>query len=261
MEYRLESGTDQRSAPLVLCLHGQGMNEDWFALLLQKLFSLPAHFLIPRAPIPVGEEKSGGSWYHYDGDPDRFLHELRRLDAELLEFLSDVERTHHLEPRARILFGFSQGGYAAGYIALHHPELFGGLIVSGARVKTETLKWDTGDTQSASLPDTTLGDGDSKSVGAGGRKVASSVGAKVVSAGGSKLAGGAVSSVGGPGSIKVLLCHGRRDRSVSPEAAERSHRELMQMGIEVTTETFGAGHVINREQIAAIASWLRMNFL
>lgn len=216
MEYRLESGTDQRDAPLVLCLHGQGMNEDWFALLLQKLFSLPAHFLIPRAPIPVVGEKSGGSWYHYDGDQDRFLQELRRLEAELLDFLSGAQRAHHFEPRARILFGFSQGGYAAGYIALQHPEIFGGLIVSGARVKTEAVVSGT----------------DS-----------------------------AASSPSGAGRIKVLLCHGRRDRSVLPEAAERSHRELAEMGIEVTTETFGAGHVINRDQIAAIASWLRVNFL
>jgi hypothetical protein len=155
---------------------------------------------------------------------------------------------------------------------LQHPETFGGLIVSGARVKTEAVvsgagaasssPSGAGDTQSVSLSNVkTVGDSDSKSVGAGGPRVASSVGAKAAATGGSKPAGVAASSLADAASIKVLLCHGRRDRSVLPEAAERSHRELAQMGIEVTTETFGAGHVINREQIDAIASWLRVNFL
>lgn len=224
MRFRIESGTDQSSAPLVLCLHGQGMNEEWFALLLQKLFVLPAHFVIPRAAIAMtaeGTGKPGASWYDYDGDQDRFLRELARVEAELLRFLSDVERDHQLEPRHRVLFGFSQGGYAAGYIALRHPDIFDGLIVSGARVKTESL-WGSDVPSSAQLASARTADG---------------------------------------GPMKVLLCHGRRDRMVLPEAAERSHRELETRGLAVTTETFGAGHVINREQIAAIATWLRLSFL
>ena len=58
MKFRLDSGTSDPAAPLVLCLHGQGMNEDAFAAPLRRLFSLPAHFLIPRAipgdPIETG---------------------------------------------------------------------------------------------------------------------------------------------------------------------------------------------------------------
>jgi phospholipase/carboxylesterase len=211
MKFRLESGTSDPAAPLVLCLHGQGMNEDAFAAPLRRLFSLPAHFLIPRATIPMGDD-GGASWYHYDGDQGRFVRELERVEQELLRFVSEVERAHGLEPAARILFGFSQGGYAAGWVALRNPEIFRGLIVSGARVKTESLDWH-----------------DPRMAGAAG--------------------------------IRILLCHGRRDRLVLPEAAERSHRELAERGYSVTTQTFGGGHGIHREQIGAIATWLRVNFL
>jgi predicted esterase len=37
------------------------------------------------------------------------------------------------------VLGFSQGGYCGGVIALRHSDRFRGLVVSGARVKTEIL--------------------------------------------------------------------------------------------------------------------------
>lgn len=77
-------------APLMLALHGMGMTEDSFALLLQKLFVLPFRFLIPRGPLPVEvrrESRAGASWYVYDGDPDRFRLELDRTQGLLLDLL------------------------------------------------------------------------------------------------------------------------------------------------------------------------------
>jgi len=223
MEFRLESGTSDAAAPLILCLHGQGMNEDAFASVIRRLFSLPAHFLIPRATIPVGED-GGASWYHYDADQEHFARELDRVERELLQVLSGVERAHRLTPAARILFGFSQGGYAAGWIALRRPDVFRGLIVSGARVKTEVLD----------------------------RPRSKSVGGEP---------SGATRPRASTDGLGILLCHGRRDRLVLPEAAERSHRELAERGYSVTSQTFGGGHRVHREQIGAIATWLRANFL
>lgn len=234
MEFRLESGTSDLTAPLVVCLHGQGMNETAFAAILQRLFSLPAHFLIPRATIPIGDEE-GASWYHYDGDQEHFVRELDRVERELLQFISEVERERGLEPSARILFGFSQGGYAAGWIALRRPEIFRGLIVSGARVKTESLdRVDTDPRGSHSTEGTPISPNVWESP---------------------------YSNSPGASGIKILLCHGRRDRLVLPEAAERGHRELAERGYSVTTQTFGGGHGIHREQLGAIATWLRVNFL
>jgi predicted esterase len=119
------------------------MDEDSFALLLQRLHELPFRFLTPRAPHPVEvrrEERIGASWYSYDGDQERFRRELDRTEAFVLSLLDSVEAELALKPRHRVLLGFSQGGYCGSYIALRHPERFSGLIVSGARVKTEFLE-------------------------------------------------------------------------------------------------------------------------
>jgi phospholipase/carboxylesterase len=189
------------------------MNEDWFALLLGRLFGLPCRFVIPRAPLPLPARggKPAASWYDYDGDQPRFLRELARVEAHVLDQLAQIETAMRWTPRERLILGFSQGGYAGAFIALRHPERFGGLIVSGARVKTEAL--------------------------AGHLDEAARSG------------------------IQVLLCHGRRDRLVSPEAAERSHLELAARGVRVTSQTFEGGHTLDRRQITCIAAWIRHSIL
>src|SRR5258706_5164478 len=77
MSWRLDGAASRRDAPLVLALHGMGMDEDSFALLLQKLFVLPCRFLLPRGPYPVevrGEERRiGAAWYAYDGNQEKFV--------------------------------------------------------------------------------------------------------------------------------------------------------------------------------------------
>jgi len=142
LAWRLDGAATDPVAPLVLALHGQGMDENLFALLIQKLFTLPCRFLLPRAPWPFEHGRPpriGWSWYPYDGDQERFLGELVRTERMLLGLLQHVETTHGLRPQRRIVLGFSQGGYCGGVLALRHPELFAGLVVSGARVKTEVL--------------------------------------------------------------------------------------------------------------------------
>jgi predicted esterase len=139
--WRLDGSPDP-AAPLVVCLHGMWMDEDFFAVLLQRLFDLPYRFLIPRAPLPVasrGLGKHAASWYDYDGDQDRFRAELLRSESLLLRVLAKVETERGLVPRGRAMLGFSQGGYCGSFVAIRHPEVFRGMIVSGARVKTEFL--------------------------------------------------------------------------------------------------------------------------
>jgi len=145
LAWRLDGAATAADAPLVLCLHGMGMEEDFFALLLQKLFPLPFRFLIPRAPYPMptmGEGRIGASWYAYDGDQKRFRRELERAEAMVMRVVDDVERVQGLTPRARVVLGFSQGGYLGAWTSLRHPERFHGMVVSGARVKTEWLEPD-----------------------------------------------------------------------------------------------------------------------
>lgn len=127
--------------PLVLCLHGWGMDGDWFARLTQGLFGVPAIFLFPTAPREVKKEDGsvGWSWYDYDGDSDSFVRELGRLEVLLLQFVHDFEQVHGLRVPGRALVGFSQGGYGGSYVALRNPGVFRGLAISGARIKDEAL--------------------------------------------------------------------------------------------------------------------------
>ena len=213
MPWRLDGDPSDPTAPLVVGLHGMGMDEDFFAILLQKLFVLPFRFLLPRGPYPVevgSEHRIGASWYAYDGDQDRFRIELERTERIILELLRSVESAHGLRPRTRVLYGFSQGGYCGSYLALRNPDLFGGMVIAGARVKTELLEMEM------------------KEAAARG--------------------------------FRVLLCHGKRDSSVSPEAAARSRDALAKAGVDVTFETFEAGHSVNRAQIDVVARWLERHF-
>ena len=141
LAWRLDGNATDSTAPLLLCLHGFGMNEDYFAALLQSLFGLPWNIVTVRAPIRASEVKGRAySWYDYDGNQDRFRAELQRTDALLSGFLPAVEEELELSPERRVLLGFSQGGYCGAYVALQNPNVFEGMIISGARVKVEILK-------------------------------------------------------------------------------------------------------------------------
>jgi len=208
-QWRLDGDASDPTRPLVLAMHGYGMDEDFFARLLHKLFDGPARFLVPRAPMRgvLGlDVKNGSSWYAYDGDQTRFRQELERLEAEIPEFVADVEAAQGLAPTERYILGFSQGGYGGSWVALRRPDLFRGMIVSGARVKTEWLQEEM-------------------------------------------LAAAA-------GGFRALLCHGEKDRSVKPEAAERSRRDLLDAGVEVERRSFDGGHSLGRAQVSAMAEWL-----
>ncbi len=209
MHWRLDGKGVKADSPLVLCLHGQWMTEDLFALLLQKLHSLPFRFLTPRAPYPAqfpGKKKIGASWYPYDGNQDRFLKELAITESAIIRLLLDVERDEDLRPSARLVLGFSQGGYTGSFVALRHSDLFDALIVSGARVKTEVL--------------------------------------------GDEIA--AASERG----MRVMICHGSKDKAVPPVAAERSAKELIAGGVETDLHYFDTAHTIGKRQVGAIREWL-----
>ncbi len=120
------------------------MERAFFAALLSPLSDLPIRVLVPQAPerttLVHGRRRAVPSWYDYDGDPGRFQAELERSEQLITRFTGDVEGELGLRPRKRILLGFSQGGYCGAYVALRRPDLFGGMVISGARVKTEILE-------------------------------------------------------------------------------------------------------------------------
>lgn len=200
--------TAPATAPLLLCLHGQGQNEDFFATLLRGLHTLPWNILTVRAPVALGEGREAGySWYDYDGNQERFRAELQRTDDLLRACLESVEAELGLQPSHRFLLGFSQGGYCGSYVALKNAGRFAGMVISGARVKVEILE----DTIHAA-------------------------------------------AVRG---FRALLCHGKRDASVTQEAAESSLAGLRSGGIDAVLQLFDSGHAIGRAQVAAIRDWLQ----
>ena len=60
--------------------------------------------------------------------------------------------------------------------------------------------------------------------------------------------------------FRVLLCHGLRDASVLPEAAEASRDALVAGGLEVELRTFDSGHSLGRDQIETIGLWLQLHW-
>ena len=56
--------------------------------------------------------------------------------------------------------------------------------------------------------------------------------------------------------FEVLLCHGKQDDSVPPEAAERSRAGLETAGVHVELRWFDSWHSLGRGQVRAIAEWL-----
>src|ERR1700752_4660387 len=86
MSWRMDGAASSGDAPLVLALHGMGMDEDTFAALLGGPAALAIRVLVPRGPCPVevrGEGRIGGRCYPYDGDQERFRRELIRTENVL----------------------------------------------------------------------------------------------------------------------------------------------------------------------------------
>lgn len=142
LHWRRDGAATHVEAPVLVTLHGFRMNEDSFALLLQGLFDLPIHILSFRGPLSaegLTGAGPGASWYDYDGDQERFRRELDRVEETLLRAIEEAESTLGLRPGVRFLLGFSQGGYCGSVVALRRVDHFRGMIISGARVKTEIL--------------------------------------------------------------------------------------------------------------------------
>ena len=212
--WRLDAPEADPTLPLVVGLHGQGMDEDFFARVLRGLLDQPVRVLLPRAPFPIegrSAGRNGASWYDYDGDQERFRTELQRTEALVLDLISAVEREQGLTPRRRWLMGFSQGGYCGSWIAVRNTGLFHGMAIVSARVKTEFLADEM-------------------------RRAAAS-------------------------RFEVLLCHGRQDVSVHPDAAERSRAGLAEAGVPVELRWFDSGHSLGKRQVEAIAEWLKTKSL
>ena len=129
---------------------------------MEKFERVLRHLEIPRMVLVVPEGvypfeirretiEIGYAWYLYRGDQAEFREHLLRSESYLLRLLDQVAEDHPIDPRRSVLLGFSQGGYLAGFMALRHPERFGGLVLASSRLKHEFLEKEL---QSGDLPHT-----------------------------------------------------------------------------------------------------------
>ena len=143
-----------RRYPLVTALHGMGMNAEEFARLLAPVAELPLLLSVPEGVYPfeirTGDSmRIGRAWYLYTGDQREFVESMRVSGRHLCALDARIEKVHRVDPDRRVLLGFSQGGYFAGYHGIRTASLrrgslrkgsrLRGLVVVGARVKTEVL--------------------------------------------------------------------------------------------------------------------------
>lgn len=143
--YKLIESGESEEKPLIIYLHGFNQNIEQFLELVSGLRSLEAYHLFIQGPYPIYDRKRekkvedwGRSWYLYDGEQKQFVKSLELAS----EFVAQVTNNmlKHITVSRISLFGYSMGGYLAGYFALSRPHLIDDLIVIGGRIKTEVFE-------------------------------------------------------------------------------------------------------------------------
>ncbi|GEM_PF-239476 len=140
----IETGKKGVHKPLMVYLHGYNQNIKQFEEKITDFFQLEAYHLLIQGPYPIydtgGNRKVsewGRAWYLYDGNRGQFIKSLE-VSAEFIQQVLD--RHLQLIKVSRIcIFGYSMGGYLAGYFALTRWKHIHDLIVAGSRIKTEVL--------------------------------------------------------------------------------------------------------------------------
>lgn len=143
--YKLIETGESGEKPLIVYLHGYNQNIEQFEGLVDELLSLRAYHLFIQAPYPIYDRKHqkkvkdwGRSWYLYDGEQEQFVKSLE-LASEFIQELID-KIIGQITANRVSLFGYSMGGYLAGYFALSRWKQVNDLVVIGARIKTELFE-------------------------------------------------------------------------------------------------------------------------
>lgn len=135
---------DDRSEPrpILLALHGMGMNAPRFQRVLRHLETTEMILVVPEGMYPYEIRKDneitiGHAWYLYRGDQEEFFGHLEESEQYLLRLLDRIEAQRPIDRSRSVVLGFSQGGYLAGFMALRQPDRFAGLAIASSRLKWE----------------------------------------------------------------------------------------------------------------------------
>lgn len=143
--YKLIEVGEETTKPLIVYLHGFNQNIDQFQELVGDITELEAYHLFIQGPYPIFDQKRtkkvedwGRSWYLYDGEQDQFVKSLELASEFIQEVIDSI--LSHISVSRLALFGYSMGGYLAGYFALSRWKHVNELIVVGGRIKTEVFE-------------------------------------------------------------------------------------------------------------------------
>ncbi|MBO6621104.1 MAG: hypothetical protein JJ892_03265 [Balneola sp.] len=142
--YKLYETGQKGTKPLIVYLHGFNQNIDRFEKIVNPLTELNAYHLFIQAPYPLYDttrskqvEDWGRSWYLYDGEQQQFVKSME-LSSEFIQEIIDG-LLPNIEVTRLCLFGYSMGGYLAGYFMLSRWKHVNDAIIIGARIKTEVF--------------------------------------------------------------------------------------------------------------------------
>lgn len=143
----IETGGSSKEKPLIIYLHGFNQNMEQFEKLVAPMLDLNAYHLFVQGPYPIYDRRRkkkvqdwGRSWYLYDGEQDQFVKSLESASDFLENLIQDI--LWQITASRVAVFGYSMGGYLAGYFALSRPKFTDELMVVGARIKTEVFEGD-----------------------------------------------------------------------------------------------------------------------
>lgn len=143
--YKLVEVGEKGEKPLIVYLHGFGQNIGVFQDLAGELMNLRGYHLFIQGPYPIYDrsrqkkvEEWGRAWYLYDGEQPQFIRSLELSSEFIQEIIDGV--LNHIPVSRLCLFGYSMGGYQAGYFALSRWKHVTELVVVGGRIKTEVFE-------------------------------------------------------------------------------------------------------------------------
>lgn len=141
----IESGERGTPKPLIVYLHGYKQNLAIMRKKCKPLLEIEAYHLFIEGPYPIFDAKErrevkywGRAWYLYDGRPNQFVRSLEVTSEFIQEIIESV--MEFVDVNKVCVFGYSMGGYLAGYFALSRWKHVSECIVIGGRIKTEIFE-------------------------------------------------------------------------------------------------------------------------